>query len=84
MLVTSTLTSWTYQVPDKCASSPCINDGTCQDSCVEGSGFKCLCIDGRNGDKCQYWTGKEKVLLSIRQPEKMHSVQLARVVLLKK
>ena len=37
----------------------------------------------RNGDKCQYWTGKEKVLLLIRQPEKMHSVELARVVLLK-
>ena len=42
---------------------------------MEGSGYKCLCIDGRNGDKCQYWTGKEKVLLLIRLPESMHSVQ---------
>ncbi|KAL9959751.1 hypothetical protein ACROYT_G033106 [Oculina patagonica] len=43
-------------VPSGCASSPCINDGTCEDSCMEGTGFKCVCIEGRMGDKCQNWT----------------------------
>ena len=37
-----------------------MNDGTCEDSCMEGPGFKCICIDGRMGDKCQNWTSKWK------------------------
>ncbi|XP_078384724.1 uncharacterized protein LOC144667190 [Oculina patagonica] len=43
-------------VPSACASSPCINDGKCEDSCMEGTGYKCVCIEGRMGDKCQNWT----------------------------
>ena len=27
---------------------------------MEGTGYKCLCIDGRMGDKCQNWTSKWK------------------------
>ena len=47
-----------FQVPDACAASPCINEGSCQDSCMEGTGYKCVCIEGRMGDKCQNWTSK--------------------------
>ncbi|KAJ7383889.1 hypothetical protein OS493_025213 [Desmophyllum pertusum] len=43
-------------VPSGCLSSPCMNNGTCEDSCMEGTGYKCVCIDGRMGDKCQNWT----------------------------
>ena len=42
-----------------------MNDGTCDDSCMEGSGYKCVCTDGRMGDNCQNWTSKwEKFQLS--------------------
>ena len=48
-------------MPSACASSPCINDGTCEESCMDGTGFKCVCIDGRMGDKCQNWTSKWEI-----------------------
>lgn len=45
-------------MPGICTSSPCMNGGTCDDSCIEGSGYKCICIGGRMGDRCQNWTSK--------------------------
>lgn len=38
---------------DECASSPCINSGTCSDLV---NGFNCSCMAGFTGDQCQ--TGK--------------------------
>ena len=36
---------------NECASSPCINKGTCIDKLNE---YECLCEDGFMGDNCQF------------------------------
>ncbi|VDK58705.1 unnamed protein product [Cylicostephanus goldi] len=39
---------------DQCASSPCMNNGTCFD---EGASFRCVCANGWTGDTCEQETG---------------------------
>jgi ficolin len=37
-------------IPDPCASNPCLNGGTCQ---TQGNEFECQCADGFAGEHCQ-------------------------------
>ncbi|XP_048577192.1 uncharacterized protein LOC116617399 isoform X3 [Nematostella vectensis] len=39
-----------------CASSPCINGGTCTESC-DGTVYECACANTFAGENCQTWIG---------------------------
>ena len=42
---------------DECASSPCVNDGSCTD---EVAGFTCQCVPGYDGLTCTNGESKYK------------------------
>ena len=43
-----------YLTSDVCASSPCLNGGTCYDARIaDGVGYSCQCPEGYTGRRCE-------------------------------
>lgn len=38
---------------DACASSPCLNGGTCQTTNANRTHYSCICLESVEGDNCQ-------------------------------